>query len=128
MGLHRLRLNLMNALILTLLIATSLAIISAPATAQEDVAGVSFGELTAAPSFPDVINFGFEAQSSEEIERVELLFNAVGEETLHLITADAAGGAPTGFEFGLNMFQNYYPPGLDLEYRWRVTSTSGAVA
>jgi hypothetical protein len=26
------------------------------------------------------------------------------------------------------MFQNYYPPGLDIEYRWRVTSTTGAVA
>ncbi len=128
MGNRRLRISLVAAVMLAMLTAAFFARIPAPAAAQVATADVTFGELTATPSFPEVINFGFSAQTSEEIERVELLFNAVGEETLHLITADTAEGEQTAFEFGLNMFQNYYPPGLDLEYRWRVTSTSGAVA
>lgn len=115
------------ALVLALLMAVPIALRPAASVAQDGAGGVSFGALSATPSFPDVIDFTFSAQSSEEIERVELLFNAVGEETLHLITPDVAESERSAFEFGLNMFQNYYPPGLDVEYRWRVTSASGAV-
>ena len=95
-------------------------------TAQEPA--VNFGELTASPSFPEEIVFSVSAQATEEFDRVELLFNAVGEESLRLITAETEQGSEISLDFGLNMYQNYYPPGLDLEYRWRVTSSSGEVS
>lgn len=88
----------------------------------------AFGELGATPSFPGEIAFSFSATAPEEIARVELLFNAVGEETLHMITPDTVPGTNVSLDFGLDMFQNYYPPGLDLEYRWRVTDASGNVS
>src|SRR5215207_9351581 len=127
MGFRRVRISLVATAILVLLIAASVRLGPAAVFAQDETGDVTFGELTATPSFPDVINFRFSAQTGEEVERVELLFNAVGEETLHLITPDVAQDEQTDFEFGLNMFQNYYPPGLDIEYRWRVTSASGAI-
>lgn len=94
--------------------------------AQE--ADVAFGSLSATPTFPGDISFSFSATSSAEIDRVELLFNASGEETLHLITPEITPGASVSFDFPLDMYQNYYPPGLDLEYRWRVTEADGSVA
>jgi hypothetical protein len=124
---HRRPRNAVIVVLLALLMAAPLALRPATASAQAETGDVTFGELTATPSFPDVIDFSFSAQTGEAIQRVELLFNAVGEETLHLITPDVAEDERTAFDFGLNMFQNYYPPGLDLEYRWRVTSASGAV-
>ncbi len=127
MGYLRLRSSLVAVAFLAMLTAASGSIRPVTALAQAETGDVTFGELAATPSFPDVINFKFSAQTGEEVKRVELLFNAVGEETLHLITPDVAGDEQTDFEFGLNMFQNYYPPGLDIEYRWRVTSASGAI-
>ena len=127
MGCRRLRTCFAAMVLLIVLTAAPVAVRPAFAVSQNETGDVTFGELTATPSFPNVINFGFSAQTGEEVERVELLFNAVGEETLHLITPDVGQDEQTGFEFGLNMFQNYYPPGLDIEYRWRVTSTNGAV-
>ncbi len=124
------RVRAKTLLVLLLICCSVLTMVSttpSDATAQP-ADTVTFGDLAAIPSFPDAeILLSFSATATEEITRVELLFNAVGEETLHLITPDTIAGTSVDVEFGLDMFQNYYPPGLDLEYRWRVTGASGTV-
>lgn len=112
--------------ILAWCLAVSALFAPVPAAAQDTA--VSFDNVTARPTFPDDISFTVSATASQEITRVELLFNAVGEETLHLITPETVQRNIVSVDFDLDMYQNYYPPGLDIEYRWRVTSASGAVA
>lgn len=111
--------------ILAWCLAVSGLLAPGPASALEPA--VSFDAVTASPSFPDDISFTVSVTAPDEITRVELLFNAVGEETLHLITPETEPGNTVSLDFDLDMYQNYYPPGLDIEYRWRATSATGAV-
>jgi hypothetical protein len=95
-------------------------------SAQEATAGdARFGDLGATPNFPATIAFRLTATSSEEIVRAELLFAPRWVEMINLIEATVTPGRELDVTFPLDMYQNYYPPGLDIVYRWRLTDAAG---
>ena len=120
-----LRLGGAVGLALTFLLLTISPTGALPPVQGEETGDASFGELTATPNFPATIDFRLTASSSEEIVRAELLFAPQWEETINLIEATMTPGGQLDLTFPLDMYQNYYPPGLDINYRWRLTDAAG---
>ena len=107
-------------------LAAGLVVIRPPAAAQEASSGTAtFGELSAAPAFPTTIDFQMSVDSEAEIGRAELLFAPRWEKTQNLIEAEISPGQHVDVSLPLDMYQNFFPAGLDLLYRWRVTDAEG---
>jgi hypothetical protein len=113
-------------LALLLGLVAGFAVSQRSAAAQDAPSGTAtFGELSAAPTFPTTIDFRMSAESKVEIVRAELLFAPQWEETLNLIQAEITPGQHVDVSFPLDMYQNFFPTGLDLLYRWRITDAGG---
>lgn len=97
----------------------------AAASVQESAGEARFSELSAVPDFPTTITFRLAVESPEELVRAELLFAPRWVDTLNLIEAEIDPGDQLTVDFPLDMYQSYFPPGLDLLYRWRVTDAAG---
>ena len=101
---------------------------ASPSLATARAATALVVEFDAAkPEFPSAVTFSLKAVAAAPIERIELLYTAVGEETLNLVTPPFAGGRSVELAYRLDMVANYHPPGLDIAYRWRLTSVDGTV-
>ncbi|MDP9363740.1 MAG: peptidase MA family metallohydrolase [Chloroflexota bacterium] len=79
----------------------------------------------AVPNFPDGVAFALDATAATPIERVELLYAAAGQETLNLVTPDHVPGTEVAVEHQLDLRGGALPPGVDVEYRWRLLDAAG---
>ena len=77
--------------------------------------------------FRDHLTFNLETDSTVEIVEVELLYRIVGRPATSRNNADFTPGPAVSARFTLDQTkpENYFPPGTELEYWWRVTDAAG---
>lgn len=120
------------ALLLGILLAPSAGI---PALAQEadatpvwsaDTVQIVAGEPVV--DFPTGISFPVSVTSTDPIAEIDLLYHAVGDETLTLTAADFDPGTSVDIAYELDLRDGSLPAGLEFGWRWRVTEADGDVA
>jgi hypothetical protein len=116
----------MKKLSLIVLLVTLLAIAPGVA-AQEGTIDVTAQEVSSA--FRDNVTFTLSADSNVEIVDVDLLYKIAGQVTTSRNQADFAPGASVDAEFVLNQTEpgNYFPPGTELQYWWKLTDAEGNI-
>lgn len=77
--------------------------------------------------FRDHVTFTLSAESSSEIVEVDLFYKIVGELATSRNEAEFTPGNTISAEFTLDQTDpsNYFPPGAELEYWWRITDAEG---
>lgn len=119
-------------LLLGILLAPAAVI---PARAQEAEATPAWTATTAeivagepVVDFPAGISFPVSVTSADPIAAIDLLYHAVGDETLTLTAADFDPGTSVDITYELDLRDGSLPAGLELGWRWRVTEADGDVA
>ncbi len=77
--------------------------------------------------FNDQLIFTLDAESSAEIQEVDLLYRVVGQLATTKNAADFTPGTSVQAEFEIDLSEpgNYLPPGAELEYWWSITDADG---
>ena len=130
----------MTSLIRTVLlfVLLSAAVPVAPALAQdlevvEDAAPAAIPSLAVARNeatvdFPEGITFTLDAEATDPIANLELLYRAPGEDTLSVeLPPFEAGATELEIQHPIDLRAGELPPGIDVQYRWRITETDGDV-
>lgn len=78
--------------------------------------------------FPTGISFPVAVTSTDPIVEIDLLYHAVGDETLTLTAADFDPGTGVDITYELDLRGGSLPAGLEFGWRWRVTEADGDVA
>ncbi len=123
-------------LALVLLLGVLLAPLApAPARGQEAVATPAWTATTVeivtgepVVDFPNGISFPVSVTSTDPIAEIDLLYHAVGDETLTLTAADFDPGTSVDITYVLDLRDGSLPAGLEFGWRWRVTEADGDVA
>ncbi len=76
--------------------------------------------------FPDSLTFSMRA-SGDEIVHAEVFWRPAGSAATSMAEAVVTPGDPASAEHTVDTRVNYIPPGLNLEYFWRVTTSGGAI-
>lgn len=76
-------------------------------------------------TFPDGIEFSLAAESAAPITRVELLYRTRGGETWNLSVPEVSEANAIELTETIDLRQDYLPPGVDLEYHWRLEFENG---
>ncbi len=116
----------MKKVSLILLFVTLLAI--APgAAAQEGSIDVVAQDISTA--FRDNVTFTLGVDSDTELVDVDLLYKIAGQVVTSRNQADFVPGTSVDAEFVLNQTEpgNYFPPGTELQYWWKLTDADGTV-
>ena len=109
---------------------------SAPALAQEGVEdaapaaipGLAVARNEAAVNFPDGITFTLDAETTDPIANLELLYHAPGLETLSVELPPFEGGTTDlEIEHPVDLRAGVLPTGIDVQYRWRITEADGDI-
>ncbi len=125
---------IVRTLLLFVLLSTAAPI--APALAQdvvEDAApaaipGLAVARNEATAEFPEGITFTLDAETSDPIANLELLYRAPGMETLSVeLPPFEAGATELEIEHPIDLRAGELPVGIDVEYRWRITEADGDV-
>src|SRR3712207_5438645 len=128
----------MTALIrsLTLLVLLIGAAPLAPALAQdvvEDAApaaipGLAVARNEATVNFPEGITFTLDAETTDPIANLELLYHAPGLETLSVeLPPFEVGSTDLEIEHPVDLRAGVLPTGIDVQYRWRITEADGDI-
>jgi hypothetical protein len=126
--------SLMRVLLLLVLLAGAAPLV--PVMAQdvvEDAAPAAIPSLAVARNdatvdFPEGITFTLDAESTDPIANVELLYRAPGLETLSVeLPTFTAGSTDLAIEHPIDLRSGELPPGVDVQYRWRITEEDGDV-
>ena len=101
-------------------------------TAVEDAAlaipQLAITQNEAAVDFPDGITFSLDAASADPIANVELLYHAQGRETLSVeLPPFAPGSTELDIEEPVDLRAGQLPPGIDVQYHWRITENDGDI-
>jgi hypothetical protein len=87
---------------------------------------VARNEATA--EFPDGITFTLDAETTDPIANLELLYRAPGMETLSVeLPPFEAGATELRIEHAIDLRAGELPVGIDVQYRWRITEADGDV-
>jgi hypothetical protein len=125
---------LIRTLFLLVLLVTAAPV--APALAQdvvEDAApaaipGLAVTENEAIAEFPEGITFSLDAETTDPIANLELLYRAPGMETLSVeLPPFEAGATELDIEHPIDLRAGELPTGIDVQYRWRITEADGDV-
>src|SRR5688500_3326545 len=127
---------LIRILFLLVLLVTAAPV--APALAQdlegvEDAApaaipGLAVTENEAIAEFPEGITFSLDAETTDPIANLELLYRAPGMETLSVeLPPFEAGATKLDIEHPIDLRAGELPTGIDVQYRWRITEADGDV-
>jgi len=112
------------SLLLVLASLCALGTLAAAATAPSPApAAVAVLTDLARPNFPEGITFRLTATSPATIERVELYYAVVGQETLNLETPDFEPGRVVTLAHEVDLDGGELPPGVELTYHWRLIDT-----
>jgi hypothetical protein len=93
--------------------------------AQEETIKVT--DQSAETSFREHITFSISAESETEIVEVDLLYKIVGQLATSRNNADFTPGASIDAEFVIDQAEpaNYLPPGVELQYWWKIIDADG---
>lgn len=93
----------------------------------EPLDGVIIEQNDAISTFPDGIMFRLRADAPEPIDRVELLYTPIGNETWRLALPEFTTTTRIDVSYMADLRTIYLPPGLEISYRWRLIGTTDAV-
>ncbi|HLL50390.1 MAG TPA: peptidase MA family metallohydrolase [Thermomicrobiales bacterium] len=97
---------------------------AAPAT----IPGLTITRNEAIVEFPDGITFSLDANSTDPIVNLELLYRAPGLETLSVeLPQFVAGSTELDIEHAIDLRSGELPSGIDVQYHWRITEDDGDV-
>jgi hypothetical protein len=108
----------------------------APVLAQdvvEDAApaaipGLAVARNEATVDFPEGITFTLDAETTDPIANLELLYHAPGLETLSVeLPPFEAGTTNLEIEHPVDLRAGVLPTGIDVQYRWRITEDDGDI-
>ncbi|CAN5302627.1 hypothetical protein BH23CHL1_BH23CHL1_05470 [soil metagenome] len=112
---------------LLLFFSLTLLWLIAPSVAAQDALSIDFIEVSARADFPETIDFTLVATTNVEIVEVQLFWRAIGSSAFTLAEPEFTGDETIRADYQANMSIRYLPPGLDIEYFWRVTDFNGNV-
>jgi hypothetical protein len=96
--------------------------------APEALPAVTTTENEAESDFPDGITFSLDAETSDPVVNVELHFWAPGMKTISVeLPPFAEGATELDIDQPVDMRTGQLPPGVDVNYRWRITEDDGDV-
>lgn len=110
-----------------LFILLTLSGLLAPTVNAQDAPTVEFNEVYAQADFPETINFTLVAEADVEIVDVQLFWHAAGSSAFTLAEPEFLAGESIEANYRADMSVRYLPPGLDIEYFWRLTDRNGNV-
>ena len=97
---------------------------AAPAT----IPGLTIAQNEAIVEFPDGITFSLDAESTDPIVNLELLYRAPGLETWSVeLPTFTAGSTELDIEHVIDLRSGELPTGIDVQYHWRITEDDGDV-
>src|SRR5215213_1569506 len=126
--------SLMRILLLLVILAGAAPL--APAQAQdvvENAAPAAIPSLAVARNeatakFPDGITFTLDAESTDPVANVELLYREPGLETFSVeLPSFTAGATDLEIEQPVDLRSGELPPGVDVQYHWRITEDDGDI-
>lgn len=127
--------RLMRLLLLLALLVTAAPLSAALAqettvdeAAPEAIPGLAVARDEATATFPDGISFTLEAETEDPIANVELLYNVPGLETYAVeLPLFEAGATALAIDQSVDLRSGDLPPGIDVQYRWRITEEDGDI-
>ena len=92
------------------------------------IPALAVAENTATTEFPDGITFTLEAETTDPIVNLELLYRAEGHETYSVeLPPFEAGATLLDIEHAIDLRVGELPPGIDVHYKWRIFEDDGDV-
>lgn len=114
--------------LLLLLSILALPWLIAPSSAvAQNATALEFVETSAVANFPESIQFKLVAESDVAITDVQLFWHAASASPLTLAEPDFSADNPITATAEVDMSARYLPPGLDIEYFWRITDDRGQI-
>lgn len=98
-----------------------------PVAAAQTDASVDFIEVSAEAHFPETIDFKLVARTGIDIESVDLYWRLAGSDALTLAEPDFTVMETLQANHQADMSSRFLPPGLDIEFFWRVSGRDGSV-
>ena len=92
------------------------------------IPGLSVARNEATVNFPEGITFTLDAETTDPIANIELLYHAPGLETLSVeLPPFEAGTTALEIEHPVDLRAGVLPTGIDVQYRWRITEADGDI-
>jgi hypothetical protein len=92
------------------------------------IPGLAVARNEAAVNFPDGITFTLDAETTDPIANLELLYHAPGLETLSVeLPPFEVGTTDLKIEHPVDLRAGVLPTGIDVQYRWRITEADGDI-
>jgi hypothetical protein len=118
--------------LVSVLIAAPLATVraqeAAESAAPEAIPGFAIALDDAVAKFPDGITFSLDAESDHPIADVELMYRVPGIETYSVeLPRFQSGTTSLAIDQAVDLRSGDLPPGLDVQYHWRITDENGDV-
>lgn len=128
------RRHLVGALLVVILShLTAPSALAAPGAAGTGAAGSTTGPggiavhaSAARPAFPKSITFTLDASSTSPIVDVKLFYRPVAAQVTQLVEPKFTPGPSVTIGHDVDMTVNYLPPGIDLQFYWSLTDSTGA--
>lgn len=124
--------RLLRLLLLLVLLASAAP--AAPVAAQDAetapaaIPGLAVVENGAEPDFPNGITFTLDAETEDQIASVELLYRSPGVDTYSVeLPPFEAGTTSLELEHPVDLRAGTLPPGVDVDYHWRIVEEDGDV-
>ncbi|MBA3450117.1 MAG: hypothetical protein H0T18_02760 [Chloroflexia bacterium] len=92
------------------------------------IPGLVVAEDSAAVEFPDGITFTLDASTTDPIAELELMYRAPGLETFSVeLPPFEEGTTDLTIEHPIDLRAGELPPGIDINYHWRITEDDGDI-
>ena len=92
------------------------------------IPGLAVARNEATADFPEGITFTLDAETTDPVTNLELLYHAPGLETLSVeLPPFEAGTTELKIEHPIDLRAGELPVGVDIQYRWRITEANGDV-
>lgn len=96
----------------------------APTTSAQDASAVEFVEVNAVADFPRTIDFNVVAETDVEVVDIQLFWQASGSTAFTLAEPEFSSEGVIQATYEADLSLRYLPPGLDIEYFWRITDAN----
>jgi hypothetical protein len=90
--------------------------------------GITVLQSEARLDYPRTIDFHVVAQSTGQITQARLAYRVANDSVIHLGKADLEPTARVDTHYVVDLQRAYYPPGVTIQYQWRLQDLTGAEA
>jgi hypothetical protein len=90
--------------------------------------GITVLQSEARVDYPRTIDFHVVAQSTGQITQAHLAYRVANDSVIHLGKANLEPTARADTHYVVDLQRAYYPPGVTIQYQWRVQDQTGAEA